>query len=475
MPLALLLSPDDQAVSAITSVLEEMSVDFERPLDGASAAEKLNSDRFDLVLVDCENLPAAKRIFDVCRNRKGGRNPVAVAVVDGRAGLPTAFRLGAELILTKPVAKDQARSTIRTAISRMKKEESARIVPNSGQVDLTLADATQPIVSADQQSPPVGNGQPSESVASAALPARTMPARTMAAAAGLGSDGANSPQREAFDARVPAPASLSEAQATMSAAVAPAAVKEPAASPVGSAATSATLKPATPQRSDAVKTVDPQTTASEPTLEAEPEEKEKATVSADSGSETVQENTAQKNSERAVTERREKTRRSPIALFALLVVCAVFYAAWTYQPGFRAVAQAQINRALAFVKNVRNPQQAAPATVKPAPQPIPVSTSPAEQAQPVQPSALVPAPTTTPVGPVPVNSVPTGSSSAVSPPAVSPPATPVPPTSTPANPGAHAGALSSAPAANVAAAASTSAHASPAKTPPSAGPAQPPR
>src|SRR5208282_75978 len=122
MPHALLLSPDDQAVSAITGVLEEMSVTCERPLDGASAAQRINSRSFDLVLVDCENLPAAKLIFDVCRRGKSGNNPVPIAIVDGRAGLPTAFRLGAELILTKPVAKDQARSTIRTAVSRVRKD-----------------------------------------------------------------------------------------------------------------------------------------------------------------------------------------------------------------------------------------------------------------------------------------------------------------------------------------------------------------
>src|SRR6202790_3567500 len=122
MPHALLLSPDDQAVSAITGVLEEMSVTCERPLDGLSAAQKLNSQTFDLVLVDCENLPAAKLIFDVCRRGKNGNNPVPIAIVDGRAGLPTAFRLGAELILTKPVAKDQARTTIRTAVSRVRKD-----------------------------------------------------------------------------------------------------------------------------------------------------------------------------------------------------------------------------------------------------------------------------------------------------------------------------------------------------------------
>jgi DNA-binding response OmpR family regulator len=138
MPHALLLSPDDQSVSAITGVLEEMSVTCERPLDGVSAAQKLNSQTFDLVLVDCENLPAAKLIFDVCRRGKNGNNPVPIAIVDGRAGLPTAFRLGAELILTKPVAKDQARTTIRTAVSRVRKDaqtnESVPAQPASADV-----------------------------------------------------------------------------------------------------------------------------------------------------------------------------------------------------------------------------------------------------------------------------------------------------------------------------------------------------
>lgn len=126
MPHALLLSPDDQAVTAITAVLEEMSVTCERPMDGASAAQQLHSQSFDLVLVDCENLAAAKLIFDVCRRGKTGNNPVPIAIVDGRGGLPTAFRLGAEQILTKPVARDQARNTIRIAVSRVRKEVSTK-------------------------------------------------------------------------------------------------------------------------------------------------------------------------------------------------------------------------------------------------------------------------------------------------------------------------------------------------------------
>ncbi|MFZ3264847.1 MAG: response regulator, partial [Terriglobales bacterium] len=153
MPTALLLSPDDQAVSAISAVLEEMSVTCERPLDGVSAAQKLHSHTFDLVLVDCDNLPAAKLIFDVCRRGKGSNNPVPIAIVDGRAGLPTAFRLGAELILTKPVAKDQARSTIRTAVSRVKKEET---VQAAGQVNPNEANAGGGLKTQDSPIPLAG-------------------------------------------------------------------------------------------------------------------------------------------------------------------------------------------------------------------------------------------------------------------------------------------------------------------------------
>src|SRR5208337_1928570 len=104
-----------------------------------SAAQKLNSHSFDLVLVDCENLPAAKLIFDVCRRGKSGNNPIPIAIVDGRAGLPTAFRLGAELILTKPVAKDQARNTIRAAVSRVRKD-----VPASESVPAQSASPVMP-------------------------------------------------------------------------------------------------------------------------------------------------------------------------------------------------------------------------------------------------------------------------------------------------------------------------------------------
>src|SRR5271165_1269347 len=194
MPHALLLSPDDQAVSAITGVLEEMSVTCERPLDGVSAAQKLNSQSFDLVLVDCENLPAAKLIFDVCRRGKNDHNPIPIAIVDGRAGLPTAFRLGAELILTKPVSKDQARNTIRTAVSRTRNVEPVKVIKNLDMAGFEVTPAP-------------------------AIPAPTVPALAVPAKA-IESPAAKLPEARAFAAAAPASSpkqapSLSPAPATL--------------------------------------------------------------------------------------------------------------------------------------------------------------------------------------------------------------------------------------------------------------------
>jgi periplasmic protein TonB len=368
MPRALLLSPDDQAVSAITGVLEEMSVTCERPLDGASAAQKLNSHCFDLVLVDCENLPAAKLIFDVCRRGNNGNNPVPIAIVDGRAGLPTAFRLGAELILTKPVAKDQARSTIRTAVSRVRKD-----------------------VPANESAP----AQP----ASPAVPGAVMPSAVV-------------PKEQALAAAV-------SSQLTSFADAAPTAVPTPAATAVPTVAPSATLSApalATKMRSsvdededeiDANPTapkLDPPSTTSlaqspslpmsssaqalsldaKPACPAKPSDDPvpadlKASDPKSSGAgKTAPDQKAAESAPPVFSSYQQpqrKKRGPPAALLVLVIAGAAFYAAWRYQPGFRALAQPQIDRVLALV-GIASPRQSLPPAPHPAkPSPVAATSS----------------------------------------------------------------------------------------------------
>ena len=370
MPRALLLSPDDQAVSAITGVLEEMSVTCERPLDGASAALKLNSHSFDLVLVDCENLPAAKLIFDVCRRGENGNNPVPIAIVDGRAGLPTAFRLGAELILTKPVAKDQARSTIRTAVSRVRKD-----VP---------ADETTP-------AQPPNPAMPSAVTTSAVAPSTVMPSavkteeHALAAAVSLTSFADPAPSA------VPAVARTATLSAPPLTTKMPFAVDEdddeidtqPTAPMLDLPSTpSLTPSPSLPKSPSAPalaadsKPARPAKPSDDPVL-AELEESELKSSRPDRA--VPHQNTAESAAPVFSSyQQPQPHRRGPLAALLVLVIAgAAFYAAWMVQPGFRALAQLQIDRVLALV-GIASPRQSpppAPHPAKPSVQPVAATNS----------------------------------------------------------------------------------------------------
>ena len=400
MPLALLLSPDDQAVSAITSVLEEMSVTCERPLDGASAAQKLNSNRFDLVLVDCENLPAAKLIFDVCRNRKGGGRPVPVAVVDGRAGLPTAFRLGAELILTKPVAKDQARITIRTAISRVKKEDSL-------QGEGTSADTAQSATPATAQESVVT--QTAHSTADEAADAAPQE-RAFAASAAAGpaltsySDPVLSPSAAtASAATVPAPiASAPTGPTSMNATVeepeiveeeSPSTVEEPAASAAPrtlaqasarAAARTSAKDPVLSEPEEFKATPDAQTTPAAISLVADDFKAAVKPSPAFISSTPDRGDKLTASEPKSANKPGQKSYGLLITVLVLVVAGGGFYAAWTYEPAFQALAKSQINQLLVRLGMAPQPQQhPAPAPVRPG-------------AQGPKPSPGVPLPTITP-------------------------------------------------------------------------------
>ncbi len=345
MPDALLLSPDDQAVNAITGVLEEMSVSCERPLDGISAAQKLSSHNYDLVLVDCENLPAAKLIFDVCRRGKNGHNPIPIAIVDGRAGLPTAFRLGAELILTKPVAKDQARSTIRTAVGRIRKD----------------------VVVSEPVTPPTVASAPAQAASVATAGAASSPLASFAESLGKSVPSANASRTAS--AAAPAPAHPMETP------------RVPLSSLLASAATPAATASPTPsapvQLSDDPVLAELEMAELEQTVRPEPAEPQPEPAKATTKSSPKETTVASSAPVFSSYSGRQKPRGALVALLVLAIAAAGFYAAWTYDPGFRtifeAVAQPQIDRVLvlAGLQPASSSSSAKPATPPAVPRPVP--------------------------------------------------------------------------------------------------------
>ena len=409
MPHALLLSPDDQAVSAITAVLEEMSVTCERPLDGASAAQKLNAHSFDLVLVDCENLPAAKLIFDVCRRGKNGYNPVPIAIVDGRAGLPTAFRLGAELILTKPVAKDQARSTIRTAVGRVRKDgptkESVPAPPAAAA--MPSAATTSEVVTSAVMTSAVVTEEHAQAAAAAAVSSQLTnfadPAPTFVPSAAA--DAGPSPVPTA---PLSAPALTVETLSAVDEIDASPATPEsnPQSAPSSASSSESSLDRAVAADSKAAHPVKP---SDDPVLaELERTEQEELALAESQAESSALEKTAPhqpaaesvapvfSSYQSSYQQGQQKTRAPLVALLMLALAGAGFYAAWTYQPGFRAIAQPQIDRVLALA-GMALPGTSAPSPAKPAAQLAPAATSataPQSSTDPNQAQSPVPDPAT---------------------------------------------------------------------------------
>jgi len=397
MPHALLLSPDDQAVSAITGVLEEMSVTCERPLDGVSAAQKLNSQTFDLVLVDCENLPAAKLIFDVCRRGKNGNNPVPIAIVDGRAGLPTAFRLGAELILTKPVAKDQARSTIRTAVSRVRKDAQTNenvpaqpasadvhgaVIPSAGMNE----EHAQAAAAASVSSQLTSFAEPAPSFVPTFVPAAALTATLSAPAL-------TTKMHSAIDEldTTPVPPELNPQSGLLSASsLSESSLSESSPDRAVSAKSkpSRPLKPSDdPVLAELERTEQEESELAESQLEGSRTE---SSILESSGLGKAAPNQPAAKSDGPVFSsyrQGQQKRRSPlVALLMLVLAGGGFYAVWTYQPGFRDFAQPQIDRVLSLAR-MALPQTPASNPAKssvqlaPATTPAPAQESPADPNQ----------------------------------------------------------------------------------------------
>jgi protein TonB len=129
---ALLLCGDEKAVLAITQILDELEISFEHSNEPPFALKRLAARHFDLLIVDCDNVQNATQVFNSARSSNLNKASIAIAIVEGKAGVPSAFRLGASLVLTKPVSLEQARNTLRTGVGMTRKdvpETKAPVVP----------------------------------------------------------------------------------------------------------------------------------------------------------------------------------------------------------------------------------------------------------------------------------------------------------------------------------------------------------
>jgi periplasmic protein TonB len=118
---ALLFCPDEKTARTVTHVLNDLDFTVEPCTEPFAAVKKLMAQHFDAVVVDCDNEQNATLLFKSARNSTSNQSSLAVAVVEGQAGVAKAFRIGANLVLTKPINVEQAKGTLRVARGLLRK------------------------------------------------------------------------------------------------------------------------------------------------------------------------------------------------------------------------------------------------------------------------------------------------------------------------------------------------------------------
>src|SRR5437762_3254272 len=122
---SLLFCPDEKSARLVTQVLSELEFTVELATETYAAVKKLTDEHFDALVVDCQNEQDAALLFKTAKNSSQNHTSLSVAVVEGQAGVAKAFRIGANLVLTKPINVEQSKGTLRVARGLLRKNAAA--------------------------------------------------------------------------------------------------------------------------------------------------------------------------------------------------------------------------------------------------------------------------------------------------------------------------------------------------------------
>lgn len=118
---ALLLTRDLQVIRVLRPVLEKLSIEVEVCRGARSGGEILSSEKFDAVIVDCDDLQGGLEVLEGLRRGTSNKNSVAFAIVNGTT-TQKAFQLGVNFVLQKPISALNARRCFSAAVGFMYRE-----------------------------------------------------------------------------------------------------------------------------------------------------------------------------------------------------------------------------------------------------------------------------------------------------------------------------------------------------------------
>ena len=120
---SLLLSRDVDVMRILRPTLEKLSIDVEICQEARAATDILVSEKFDAVIVDCDDLQGGLAILEGLRNTPSNKNSVTFAVLNGKkTTTQQAFGMGANFVLQKPITMLNASRCFHAALNFMLRE-----------------------------------------------------------------------------------------------------------------------------------------------------------------------------------------------------------------------------------------------------------------------------------------------------------------------------------------------------------------
>src|SRR6202035_1362843 len=120
---SLILSRDAEVVRILRPTLEKLSIDVEICQEAKKASEILLSEKFDAVIVDCDDLQGGREVLQCLRSTPSNKNSITFAVLNGKkTTTQEAFGMGVNFVLQKPISALNASRCFNAALNFMIRE-----------------------------------------------------------------------------------------------------------------------------------------------------------------------------------------------------------------------------------------------------------------------------------------------------------------------------------------------------------------
>ena len=120
---SLLLSRDVEVFRVLRPTLEKFSIEVEVCQEAKKASEILISEKFDAVIVDCDDLPGGREVLQGLRATPSNKSSVTFALLNGKkTTTQEAFAMGVNFVLQKPLSTLNASRCFQAALNFMERE-----------------------------------------------------------------------------------------------------------------------------------------------------------------------------------------------------------------------------------------------------------------------------------------------------------------------------------------------------------------